>query len=243
MICRLFVIAILGFLLGCGESARGPADSDRPGDALGRGQESRISYRSLIRVRVGEDGEFQVEEQLLEQSKDLGGCSELIASADGQRYAYWSEMDDRSRLIIDGEPGPWFDFGQLPFFRSQDNRLVYLGKRDGKWHLIWDGQEIAEYDQLGIQDEDGWNALVAASQGNRIAFTAGRQGSRFVVVDGVEVGEYEGIVRKSLRFSPDGKRIAYFAKRNEKYFVVVDGEEGPEYESVTLGTPIFIPDS
>jgi WD40 repeat protein len=114
--------------------------------------------------------------------------------AKGRSVAYTvSRGEDRWILVVDGKMGPVWDgirmSGYFPCgeetnynWFSPDGRVIYMGRKSGKFHLIIGEETGKPYDDLGTVafSADGKHTAVAAAAGKEF----------FVIVDGVEGKHY-----------------------------------------------------
>jgi len=166
----------------------------------------------------------------------------LAVSADGKHVLYAGR--DRARnltaVLLDHEP-----IGRHPkiwpeslCFSPDSERTAYAYKRDGRWHMVVDGQAGPGYEIVRK------GPSIFSPDSKRHAY-CGRKGGQWVcVVDGKEQKPYEDV--RSVVFSPDSRRVAYYALtgrsgRAKQYVVVVDGAERPAANGISGGF-VFSPD-
>jgi hypothetical protein len=86
----------------------------------------------------------------------------LIFSPDGSRLAYSTkDRNDKAwNMMIDGKPGPAYDLiGFDPAFSPDNRHIAYAAKKQGKWCVVLDGKELADYELVystkpGFRQED-----------------------------------------------------------------------------------------
>jgi Tol biopolymer transport system component len=138
---------------------------------------------------------------------------------------------------VDGKADPAYDellnkearnrYAALAF--SPDSKhLAYAAKRNGKWVMVVDNKEGAEYDSIGL------GSPAFSPDGKRMVYSALKSDKWSVVVDGQEGPGFETIFNPS--FSPDGKHIAYVAWKKglgRDWSLVVDGQPGAEHWAIS----------
>jgi WD40 repeat protein len=154
--------------------------------------------------------------------------------------AQWMTMDSQSEVAYDelstqmwGAVG--YQYATRLVFSPDSKHLAYAAKRSGKWVVVVDGQEGAEYHDIGV------GSPAFSPDGKRIAYSArtGNFAPWVVVVDGQAGPGFDAIFNPS--FSSDGKHVAYVAmERLEKWTLVVDGQAGTEHWAI--GSWTFSPD-
>jgi Tol biopolymer transport system component len=167
--------------------------------------------------------------------KEHEGIAAPAFSQDGRLLVYWAQRSGAWYLVIDGrEEGP-FEAAKtpLPTF-SPEGKLLYVGVRDGKVQLVFDGKKVAE--SIG-----GFASPAFSSTGRLAIYDFDRQGVH-VLVDGNRVGSYSGAAG-GIAFSPDGHRLAYGVKRDGAFYMVVDGTEYGPWQGLDSSGPVFSPDS
>jgi len=120
-------------------------------------------------------------------------------------------------------------------FSPDSKHLAYAAKRSGKWVIVEDGREGAEFQGIGI------GSPAFSPNGKRVAYSVQEGGSWSVTVDGQTGPGFGQIFNPS--FSPDGKHVAYVAcKRGlgRDCALVVDGQPGAEQWAI--GNWTFSPD-
>jgi hypothetical protein len=91
--------------------------------------------------------------------------------------------------------------------------VAYVAEKGGKWLVVVDGQEGAEYD--GILE----GGLLFSPDGQRVAYRAQKGEKWLVVVDGQAGAEYDVIGKGSLVFGPEGD-LEYLAVRGVSLYRV-----------------------
>lgn len=126
--------------------------------------------------------------------------------------------DKKSRYIIDGKPGPWYDdfFYNNGVFSPSGKRFAYEVKKDGKYMVVVDGKEGALYKEI--------HRINFSADDSTFVYTAYKGPTWVVVVNGTESKEYNEIVSDPV-FSPNGKRFVYGVRQLKNYFLIIDGQE------------------
>ncbi len=128
----------------------------------------------------------------------------------------------------------------LRFMRlqGQEERLVYVGMREGKYRMYEEHQPSAAAWDLVLD-----STFVMSPNGDHYAF-AGRTGGKCeMVLDGRVIGRYGDVGSSTVAFSPDSKRLAYGAEAGGQWHMCVDGEMGTAVLSVASNPPGWSPDS
>jgi hypothetical protein len=129
------------------------------------------------------------------------------------------------------------------FTVSPDNKRIayvtHVTPSRPEMMVVLDGKPMAPHRRIGD--------LVFSPNSMRLAFWVDEQtqigAGGYVIVDGVHRKKYEGILDRTLIFSPDSKRLAYGVEVDKKQFVVVDEKEGKPYDGTGPNSLIFSPDS
>jgi dipeptidyl aminopeptidase/acylaminoacyl peptidase len=162
-----------------------------------------------------------------------------VFSADGSSVGYVaaSRLREKMRVVINGKPGEPFDAVDLESLRfSPDGRRFSYAANDlskgDHWFCIIDGQQGKRFDGLGV-------SYAFSPDGKRFAYTGHRGGQWFLAVDGEPEVPIEGIVDRSLIFSPDSRKLAYAAaKPDQRAYLVVDGKAGPVHDRIGGAMPL-----
>ena len=189
----------------------------------------------------------------LGQHSAVGG-DRMVFSPDSAHLAYIAVEPSGSRVVIDGKPGEEWEMIQpesLVFSPSSD-RLAYVASRKGKWFAVIGGVTGPAWD--GIL----WNSLKFSEDGSRTVYgaagpaLAGLQADSIqfipgsnrvaaiariddrwaVLIDGTPGTQAEGIVDRSLTFTPDGQHHAVITMSGGKSYAVFDGVQSNPYDSV-----------
>jgi len=173
-----------------------------------RGTPNSVQQADLIEAQwLNMDGQSQVPYAVL-STQDVGFLESQSRLKSGVRYQY------ATRLV----------------FSSDSKHLAYAAKRGGKWVVVLDGQEGAEYHDIGV------GSPAFSPDGKRIAYSAKTDAKAHwvVVVDGQAGPEFEAIFNPS--FSPDGKHLAYAAVQgkwfHKQWALVVDGQAGEGHSAI-----------
>ena len=149
--------------------------------------------------------------------------------------------NEKSRAIVDGNPGPVFDAIECNFLFSPQNRcyggqlyvpggrIVYLGRNKDKWVVILDGKQGPVSDHLPV--------LRFTPDGRRCIYAVIVRGKQRVVIDGNPTREYEHVWEYG--FAPDNRSF-YIAQEKNKQFLVLDEQAGRRFDIV--GSPVFSDD-
>ncbi|MDO8588775.1 MAG: hypothetical protein Q7T82_17230 [Armatimonadota bacterium] len=155
---------------------------------------------------------------------------------------YLKTKDEKSVVVVDGRPGPEYDYVSGVQFSADGSRVAYVAHKGEKSLAFADGKQMAYVPQKGEkclavvdgQPEPEYEGIqepvILSPDGKRVAYAVQRSGKSAVVVDGQMGPEYDYVM--DLQFSPDGKHSAYQAQKGKKWFAVVDGQAGQEYDSL-----------
>lgn len=161
--------------------------------------------------------------------------STVLVSPDNNRVAYVIDPDGRRKVVINGKETP-SEYRAGGFLFSPDSHhVVYLNKRNSKWHFTLDGAESEAYDDFGI----GSNLFSPDSK--RWAYAA-RIGEHFYVVDNKGKSKPYNQV-SGIGFSPDSQRLAFLGERDGKWHIVIEGMETPIKATIEYGRILFSADS
>lgn len=148
---------------------------------------------------------------------------------DGQSQASYAMLSTQDPAhYINGAPG--YQYATRLVFSPDSKHLAYAAKRNGKWVVVVDGQEGAEYDDIGV------GSPAFSPDGKRIAYSEKTDAKApwAVVADGQAGPEFDAISNPS--FSPDGKHLAYAAVQgghfDKQQVLVVDGQEGEGHSAI-----------
>jgi len=123
----------------------------------------------------------------------------ILISADAQHIAFTEAKDWKRRFHVDGQPGPWYDeLGIVPsreksrelgfglFMKSGDQTtLLYLGRRESKWVVAWDGKESAALTATADMGTPLLTESLYFSGGHLYYITKDQSGRARLYVDGV----------------------------------------------------------
>jgi Tol biopolymer transport system component len=167
----------------------------------------------------------------------------LRFSPDGSRLAFAAMKDKRWFVVVDGEPGPDYDFIQDgPIFSPDGSRVAYLAEKNNKWLTVVDGSPGPEYDEGSIGVFDAGRRVIFSPDNRRFAYVADEGGRECTVVDGQPGPMHEWVGLLSIAFSPDGQHVTYEAEDNNKRLTILDGRPWPTSSSVKPEAPVFSPD-
>jgi hypothetical protein len=62
-----------------------------------------------------------------------------VVSPDGRRLAYVTSSEGRTRVMVDGQPGPVVDSAEAPIFTKDSRHVFYLAQLRGQFMLVVDG--------------------------------------------------------------------------------------------------------
>jgi Tol biopolymer transport system component len=166
--------------------------------------------------------------------KEYGGIAAPVFSNDGRSLAYWAQQPGGWYLIGNGrEDGP-FEATKTPNpMFSPEGKLIYVGVRGGRTHLIMDGKPLA-------QSENGFASPVFSPTGKLIVYGLNVMGGANLLIDGLPIGSVPAIVG-GIGVSPDGGHLAYGLRRDGIAYMMVDGNEHGAWESID-SAPVFSPD-
>lgn len=120
-------------------------------------------------------------------------------------YAVLSTQDPAH--YVNGARG--YQYATRLVFSPDSKHLAYAATRNGKWVVVVDGKEGAEYHDIGV------GSPAFSPDGKRIAYSEKTDAKAHwvVVADGQAGPEFDAIANPS--FSPDGKHLAYAAVQGE----------------------------
>lgn len=157
----------------------------------------------------------------------------ISAQEDGKRRHAIITEDNRRLIILDGSPGPEFDWTGKPIFSPDGKRVAYGAQSGDKYLVVLDSQSSPEYDWYGN--------IKFSPDGERVAYMAKSGYKSFLVVDGQIYGEYDTLRNDDPLFSTNSERMAYAAQKGKRWFVVTDGKANPDHDEI--GQIIFSFDS
>ena len=187
----------------------------------------------------------------------------LTFSPCGNRFAFAVADGDKFRVIVDGEPAPFYDAVGMFRFGPEGEQFAYLARMGNQQYLSLDDKLLGPFDliadftlgpndRLGIlaRKDDGWRAVIDGqkseafdnlgsiqfSQGGQYAYAAERDDSWFVIRNGARSQAYSSVGQ--LTFA--GESLFYEASLDSNIFVVVDGIQGPSLRQI--GRLIVSPD-
>lgn len=151
----------------------------------------------------------------------------LSFSPDGKHYYFvaFRKIDDTMRskqtgsskqkrpshevfLVLDGIE--MYDTS-LPKFSPDGKRLCLVVERAGKKHVLVDGVDLGEYDEVGY--------IQFSEDSKHLAFRAKRGDKEYVVLDG-RAGPFYGQVC-AVGFAPTINRPVYWARRASKWLLIL----------------------
>jgi len=156
---------------------------------------------------------------------------EATFSADFRHCAYLllkSKTDKRA--IVDGKPGPAFDFIGGVTFSSDGTRWAHAGIRGSKQWMVVDGREQEAFDRVGTD-------VHFSPDGRHVSYYAKKGADQFIVTDGKRGPAFDDIrgsdAQADYSISADGRRYAYSARKGKSWFTVIDGVPGEPYDEVS----------
>ncbi|MDW8105025.1 MAG: hypothetical protein RMK92_08435 [Armatimonadota bacterium] len=132
----------------------------------------------------------------------------------------------RRRVLLDGQPSPWFEEIVWMGFPFEDERFLFVARTGNKKFLYQRLQRLGVYDDVCLdfgRSRDGKTFAYAVRRGDRW----------FLVVNGRETPVPRGEVR-GLVLSPDGTQLAYVAESGGKETVFVGGKPVGTYDGAVL---------
>jgi Tol biopolymer transport system component len=160
-------------------------------------------------------------------------------SPNSRRMAYTALLPDGEQATVveaNQPPGKGYEriFEGRLVFSPDSARLVFGARRDNKWYVVVDGQELGPYEFLGSA-----TGLQFSPDGKRLAFAALVEKKWRVIVDGQPQPPCDNV--GDLAFSADGRRLAYAAQSGGKWQVILDGKPQAEYSALAEGRLTFSP--
>lgn len=169
----------------------------------------------------------------------------LLFSAEGGRFAYQTQKATQMMVVV-GQAGPqWNAVPQLGcymvgrmVFSADGKRFAYLAQKvkDGKMHVVVDGQEQPEFDEVFAADmqfsPDGKH-FVYRARTNPLNPDPARPkvGSKqFYVLGGDSQPQHDVVAR--FTFSAQGGRWGYIARDGNESAMVIDGKPSGRYAIV-----------
>lgn len=131
-----------------------------------------------------------------------------------------------SRVVFNGQPGPWFEKVVWMGFPFEDGRLFVIAGA-GKRMYLYEGLR-----QIGAYDEFAW-AFGSSKDGKTLAYAARRGHQWFIVRNGQEM-LVSGKAVTDLVLSPDGNKIAYVVEQGGKQTIVADGKPVGSFQKAFL---------
>lgn len=195
-----------------------------PSLLFGSGEQARDDELSTLETKIG-----RIEGDAVPES--------LTLSPNRKRLAFFRKLpDEKWALVVDEHPGkPYDDVAKMkPLFSADNRRVAFIGKKNGRTHVVIDGVEGNGYDSVG--------GITFSPDSKHVAYMGAEGAKRFVVLDEIEQPlRYDGLHGSGPIFSPDSQRLGYAARRALKWFVVIDGKEGKAYDGAA--EVVFSPDS
>lgn len=172
-------------------------------------------------------------------------ASSLIFSAEGGRFAYGGQhQNGRWSAVVDGVVGPEYEQVDRLAFSRDGRHFAYQAKKEGRWVLIADGQEVLEGEEFAQE------APAFSPDGRRLAQALRKDGSWKVVAIALDpvgkdvlTGAIGGDFAQGaglVTFSADGRHIAWIGWQGRKRMAVLDGVRGPEFDAIA--NLVFSPD-
>jgi hypothetical protein len=148
-------------------------------------------------------------------------------SPDTRSVGYAARKGEDWFVVVDGKPGPSFDYVQAPEFSPDGKSFAYkanlggrpsaAGAEGGRFLVVSGGRKSKDYDEI--------RALQFTPDG-RTCFIATRDGKELIVLGEQELPAHDQVSLPS--FSRDGKRLAYGAKEGTRWTLHLDGKSlGP----------------
>jgi Tol biopolymer transport system component len=172
---------------------------------------------------------------------NLDSADNFIFSLSGTRYACRAQKNKRQFVIVDGNPGTFYD--GIPIkdnftFSPDSKRFIYVALKNKTCVAVVDGREEALSFNFILSVRFSPDSTQYAYKARTEQKANGKE-KWCVVKDGRAGNIYDKIF--DLTFSNDSKRLAYAAIKDKKMVMVVDGQELEPHDMV--GLPVFSPDS
>jgi hypothetical protein len=152
----------------------------------------------------------------------------LNFSPDGKHLAFFARVGTKWHAVIDGRLEMEYDSiaTWAPVYSTDNAQYGYTAKRDDKWRLVINGQEVGRtYDAVG--------EIIFSHDGKHFACEVKDDGKWYVVLDNRVLGPHQGLIGHSLAFGPNNM-LVYIVKNEAGMNYVVNGNDGQIYDAIVL---------
>lgn len=114
---------------------------------------------------------------------------------------------ERSEPLEGLSKGPEFDaVSDDVFFRADGSLVAYTARKNGKWIIVADGKELADFDEVF--------SPILSADGATLAYVAQQSGKEFIVVRDRKGPALDYV--RNPRFSDDGRSVGYGARQGKQ---------------------------
>ncbi|HSK46171.1 MAG TPA: hypothetical protein VLA83_20035, partial [Candidatus Binatia bacterium] len=150
----------------------------------------------------------------------------VAESPDGKLWAFTVRRKSKWVLIINGQVRTGEYDEMLSPDITNDGHFLVPARKDGKWRMVADGKDGAEFEKLA-------SGAVFDPSGTHYAWMAMRHGKWITLKDGKELGgELEGYYRPQWF----NGHVVVAGQNNGKWHWLIDGEPGPGFDVISQFT-------
>ncbi|MGE5426071.1 MAG: hypothetical protein ACM3PZ_03285 [Bacillota bacterium] len=127
----------------------------------------------------------------------------LRSSSDGESFAYIEKGGEGRRVVLNGEPGPYYDSITFLGFSPDGRNLAYTAKENNKEFAVVNGVEGKHYDWI-------FEPRAFSPDSRYFVYKARDSRGDMIVVNGKESRPYQRIF--GLELSEEKNRLSFFAR-------------------------------